>query len=115
MVVERGGVGEGTVVRFTSRLGGRRQTMTAAITEPQPGRVLVETGPGVATTFTVEPEGAHRSRVRFDTVLEAGGLAGVLTRLFAPRLLRPVYADEQERLERHAKAHPALAPAERES
>ena len=115
MVVERGGVGEGTVVRFTSRLGGRRQTMTAAITEPQPGRVLVETGPGVVTTFTVEPEGAHRARVRFDTVLEAGGLAGVLTRLFAPRLLRPVYADEQERLERHAKAHPALAPAERES
>jgi hypothetical protein len=111
LVVERGGVGEGTVVRFISKLGGRQQTVTASIAEPEPGRVLVETGPGVETTFTVEPEGGRRARVRFDTVLEAGGLAGLLTRLLAPRMLRPVYAEEMERLERHAKAHPALAPA----
>src|SRR5919202_4125693 len=57
LVVERGGVGAGTVVRFASTLGGRRQTMTASITEPQPGRVLVESGPGVTTTFSVVPEG----------------------------------------------------------
>jgi hypothetical protein len=110
-VVERGGVGEGTVVRFTSKLGGRRQKMVATITEPVPGRVLVETSPGVETTFTVEPEGDRRARVRFDTVLEAGGIAGLMTRLLAPSMLRPVYADELERLERHAKAHPALTPA----
>ena len=110
-VVERGGVGEGTVVRFTSKLGGRSQTITASIAEPEPGRVLVESSPGVETTFTVEPEGGQRARVRFDTVLEAGGVAGLLMRLFAPGMLRPVYADEMERLERHAKAHPTLAPA----
>jgi hypothetical protein len=110
-VVERGGVGEGTVVRFTSKLGGRRQTMIASITEPQPGRVLVETSPGVETTFTVEPEGDQRARVRFDTVLEAGGLQGLMIRLLVPGMLRPVYAEELERLERHAKAHPVLAPA----
>ncbi len=85
--------------------------MTASITEPEPGRVLVETSPGLETTFTVEPEGGRRARVRFDTVMEAGGLVGLLTRLVAPRLLRPVYADELERLERHARAHPALTPA----
>ena len=111
MVVERGGVGEGTVVRFTSKLGGRSQTMTASISEPEPGRVLVESSPGVVTTFTVEPEGSQRARVRFDTVLEVGGLMGLVTRLVAPGMLRPVYADEMERLERHAKAHPALIPA----
>ncbi len=111
LVVERGGVGEGTEIRFTSKLGGRRQTVTASIAEPEPGRVLVESGPGVETTFTVEPEGAGRARVRFDTVLEAGGLTGLVTRLFAPRMLRSVYAEEMDRLERHAKAHPALAPA----
>lgn len=111
MVVERGGVGEGTVVRFASTLGGRRQTLTASITEPEPGRVLVESSPGVETTFTVEPEGAQRARVRFDTVLEAGGLAGLMLRLLAPGMLRPVYADEMARLERHAKAHPVLSPA----
>ncbi len=85
--------------------------MAASITEPEPGRVLVETSPGVETTFTVEPEGAQRARVRFDTVLEAGGFMGLMTRLLAPRMLRPVYADELERLERHAKIHPALTPA----
>ena len=111
LVVERGGVGEGTVIRFTMKLGGRSRTVTASITEPEPGQVLVERSPGVETTFTVEPEGGQRARVRFDTVIEAGGLAGLLTRLLAPRLLRPLYADELERLERHARVHPALAPA----
>jgi hypothetical protein len=111
LVVEKGGVGEGTVVRFSSRLGGRSQTVTAAISEPQPGRVLVETSPGLETTFTVEPAGDQRARVRFDTVFEVGGLSGLLVRLFGSRMLRPVYADELERLEQHARAHPALAPA----
>jgi hypothetical protein len=111
LVVERGGVGDGTVVRFTSKLGGRRQTVTASITEPEPGRVLVESSPGVVTTFIVEPASGQRALVRFDTVLEAGGLTGLLMRLLAPGMLRPVYADEMERLERHAKQHPALTPA----
>jgi len=111
LVVERGGVGEGTVVRFTSNLGGKSQTITAAITEPDPGRVLVETSPGLETTFSVEPEGDQRARVRFDTVMEAGGLSGLMIRLFAPGMLRPVYADELERLEHLAKSHPVLAPA----
>jgi hypothetical protein len=112
LVVERGGVGAGTEIRFAMTTAGRRRTTTAAVTEPVPGRVLVETGPGVQTTFTVEPEGDRRARVRFDTVLEASGLEGLLARLFAPRLLRPLYADELARLEQHARAHP---PPETES
>jgi hypothetical protein len=111
LVVEQGGVGAGTVIRFTMKMAGRTQTTTATVTEPVPGRVLVETGPGVQTTFTVEPEGDRRARVRFDTVLEAGGIQGLLARLFAPGLLRPLYADELTRLEQHAQAHPALTPA----
>lgn len=105
LVVEQGGVGEGTVVRFTMKLGGRSRTVTASITEPQPGRVLVETSPGLETTFTVEPEENQRARVRFDTSVEAGGLGGLMTRLFGPRLLRPLYADELGRLEHHARSH----------
>ncbi|CAA9235391.1 MAG: hypothetical protein AVDCRST_MAG77-1237 [uncultured Chloroflexi bacterium] len=114
MVVERGGVGHGTVVRFSSKMGGRKQTMTASITETQPGRVLVEAGEGVVTTFTVEPEGSQRARVRFDTVFDFGGVTGLMVRLFAPGMLRPIYAEEMDRLERHAKAHPALAPTRAE-
>jgi hypothetical protein len=98
-----GGIGDGTVIRLSVSLGGRTSTMTAHISEPEPGRVLVENSPGVQTTFTVQPE-ADRSRVRFHTVLEAGGLAGLMNKFFAVRLLRPVYADELERLERYAQS-----------
>jgi Polyketide cyclase / dehydrase and lipid transport len=111
--VLQGGVGAGTVFRFSMTLGGRRRTVTTAISEPQPGRVLVERGSGVETTFTVEPVGqqGEQARVRFDTVLEAGGLQGIFTRLFAARLLSPLYADELQRLERYAQAHPASLPS----
>jgi Polyketide cyclase / dehydrase and lipid transport len=112
LTVVRGGVGAGTVIRFSMTLGGRKRTVTTEISEPQPGRVLVERGSGLETTFTVDPVGpqGEQARVRFDTVMEAGGLEGLLTRLFAARLLGPVYADELQRLERYARAHPTLLP-----
>jgi hypothetical protein len=101
-----GGVGDGTVIRVRVSLGGRTNTMTARISEPEPGRVLVEDAKGVQTTFTVQPE-AGKSRVRFDTLLEAGGLEGLMNQFFAARLLRPVYRDELERLERYAQSQAA--------
>src|SRR5918911_1048185 len=70
--IERGGVGAGTVISFTMTLGGRTREMTQTVSEPEPGRVLVESGSGVRTTFSVQPEGTG-CRVRFDTRLEAGG------------------------------------------
>ena len=102
--VERGGIGAGTAFTFKMTVAGRTRTSSAEVTEPAPGRVLVETGPTVRTVFTVEPEGT-RSRVRFDTVVDERGLAGLLTRLFAGRLLGPLYRDELERLERYARAN----------
>jgi len=100
--IQQGGVGAGTVITFSTTLGGSTRRMTQTVTEPEPGRVLVESGGGATTTFTVDPD-ESRCRVRFDTVLEANGFVGILTRLFAPRLLRPLYGDELERLERHAR------------
>lgn len=105
LVVEQGGVGAGTAIRFTMVMAGKARTTSATVSEPEPGRVLVETGPGVTTTFTVEPVGERRARVRFDTVLDTPGLEGLLTRLLGPRMLRPLYADELTRLEQHARAH----------
>jgi Polyketide cyclase / dehydrase and lipid transport len=101
-----GGVGDGTRIRLNIRLAGRTNTMTARITEPEPGRTLVEDSEGVRTVFTVQPE-AGKSRVRFDTVLEARGLEGLMNRLFAARLLQPLYADELGRLERYARSQAA--------
>src|SRR5216683_8054408 len=56
LVVEQGGVGAGTIIRFQMSVFGKTQTFRAAITEPEPGHVLVETyldSNGAITTFTV--------------------------------------------------------------
>ena len=41
--VEKGGYGAGTIVNFSMRILGRTQDFRSLITEPQPGRLLVET------------------------------------------------------------------------
>jgi hypothetical protein len=41
MHVEQGGVGAGTVIRFTTGIGGPSRTMRQTVSEPEPGRVLV--------------------------------------------------------------------------
>jgi hypothetical protein len=81
--VLRGGIGAGTLFRFTLRAGGRTRTRTQVVTEPCPGRVLVEQGNGESTTFTVEPRGEH-ALVRIETVLRARGLERLLLPLLAP-------------------------------
>ena len=103
-----GGIGDGTAFRMRMRVSGRTRVMTARVTEPEPGRVLVETSQNVQTTFRLHPEGDH-TRVRFETTLDARGLEGLMNRLFAARLLEPIYIDELYRLERYAQA---LAQAE---
>jgi hypothetical protein len=108
MHILQGGVGAGTTIRFSMRLAGQRRTITQHVTEPEPGRVLVESDDSLQTVFTVQPEGAG-SRVRFDTCMRAGGLAGLANRLFAPALMKPLYADELQRLEAYARAQALVA------
>jgi hypothetical protein len=70
LTVERGGVGAGTVIQFTMRLLGRRQRFRGFVSEPEPGRVLVETYEtnGVVTSFIVDPTPAPGpSRVTITT------------------------------------------------
>ena len=99
MMVEQGGVGAGTVIRFKLRVLGRDQTFRAAITEPQPGRVLVETdldANGAVTTFTVEPgPTGEQSRITITTELPVrSGFLGIIEGFLATRLLRPIYIRE---------------------
>ena len=103
--IARGGVGACTEYRFVMAVGGRRLAVSTTVSEPVPGHKLVETGSGIETTFTVEQtvDGAH---VQFDTVIDQRGLQGILIRLFAARMLGPIYEDELRRLEDYAKAHP---------
>ena len=105
LAITRGGVGAGTEYRLTIALGGRRRAVSTTVSEPVPGHKIVETGSGIETTFTVE-QTVEGAQVRFDTVLDAGGLQGILNRLLAARVIGPIYEDELRRLEDHAKAHP---------
>jgi len=103
--VESRGVGEGTVVRFQLHAGRRVRSYRMLVTEPEPGRVLSEsdTASTLVTTFTVSPAGSG-SKVRIDTRWQgAGGIGGFFERTFAPRVLRQIYADELERLDRYAR------------
>lgn len=105
--VEQGGVGAGTVIRFGMKSGGRVTEMRAEVSEPEPGRVLVERGldeRGTVTTFTVDPAGADGSRVTIRTTWRAAGFAGFVERLLAPMLLKRVYREELARLAERAGA-----------
>jgi hypothetical protein len=114
LVVEQGGVGAGTVIRFQMSVFGKKQTFRAAITEPEPGRVLVETDldtNGAVTTFTVNPGHAPAdSNVTISTELPVRiGLLGGLERRLSTLLLQPIYKKELENLARVAATGPVGA------
>jgi hypothetical protein len=99
LVVEEGGVGAGTRIRFDMTAMGKTQTFRAVISEPEPGRVLLEDigpGTGSVTTFTVDPvdQGAQ-AQVTITTELKARtGIGGMIERFFTGLFLRRVYAQE---------------------
>ena len=103
--VESGGIGAGTVIRFNLTAGGRTRAYHNVVDEPEPGRVLREsdTNSSAVTTFTVDPSGSGCT-VRISTSWEgAAGVGGFFERLFAPRVMQRIYADELERLNTYAR------------
>jgi hypothetical protein len=114
LAVEEGGRGEGTVFRIEMQVFGAQRTGRMRVTEPEPGRVLVETGIGseLVTTFTVDPDGDHRSNVTISTVWQAEpGLKGLVDRVFTPRFLRRLYWEELEKLDAYAGELYGAGPA----
>jgi hypothetical protein len=103
-VVEEGGVGEGTVIRFAVTTGGRTQRFHQRIDEPEPGRVMreVDIDGDMVTAFTVTPLG-ERSHVRMETTWTSSGLRGLIERFLAPMLLKPVYDQELGKLQEYAQ------------
>ena len=113
LVVEEGGIGGGTVIRFQMTVLGRKQNFNAAVTEPEPGRVLVETyldPAGTITTFTVDPGTAPAdSNVTISTEVPVrSGIRGSIEKMFATLLLRPIFRKELENLARVATGPFAL-------
>jgi len=102
--VEQGGIGAGTIITFDVTVLGRKTAFRAEVTEPEPGRVLVErnvSGSDSVTTFIVDA-GAHAGEavVTINTEMtDRGGLAGAIEKFITRRVLRPMYAEELRRLE----------------
>jgi polyketide cyclase/dehydrase/lipid transport protein len=105
--VEHGGRGAGTVITYDLKLLGKVRHARARVTEPDPGRVLVETvdEQNIVTTFKVDPVGASASEVTISTAFPPRrGLAGALERVFVRALLAPVYREELALLDSVASA-----------
>ena len=104
--VESGGVGPGTITRFTVKAGGRTRNYRMQVDEPEPGRVITEsdTGSSLVTKTTVTPKEGGVSLVEIATSWQgAGGIGGFFERTFAPRVMHSIYEDELNRLDAYAR------------
>lgn len=102
LVVEEGGVGAGTKIRFEMVMFGKVQQAQSVITEPEPGRVLVEsTTDGMAvTSFIVEPQDSGKAaNVTISTEMKSMGLIGNAIIKF---LFKRIYREELALLAEYA-------------
>ena len=109
--VEEGGYGAGTIVNFSMRILGKTQSFRSLITEPEPGRMLLETdlNSGVATRFSVQPlNRENRTQVSIGTELNNRSL---IEGYVAKALLQRIYRQELELLAKLAEDHANLAPS----
>src|SRR5262245_12972756 len=102
LIVEQGGSGAGTVFTCEMRAFGTTRKFRAAVTEPHPGRVLVETldDGKTVTTFTVEPADDGRAAdVTINTrTMPRSGILGIVERILSSWLLKSVYRRELDLL-----------------
>lgn len=102
MEVEQGGQGSGTVIRVFMNVFGAKRVYREVVSEPEPGRVLVETDAdaGLVTRFVIEPvNGGQQSRVTISTDTQASpGFTGLMERLMNPSITRRIYRQELRQL-----------------
>ena len=104
--VEQGGYGAGTIIRFKARALGVERSFYQRVSEPEPGRVLVEQDinsvHNVVTTFTVTPqEQGQKSHVEISHIENAspGLLQGFIESVVVPIIMPPVIRKELTLLE----------------
>ena len=96
--VEEGGFGAGTIINFAMRILGQTQSFHSLITEPEPGRLLVETDikSGIATSFHIAPiEKEGQTRVTISTELKGRNF---LEAWIAKMMLQKIYRLELDLL-----------------
>ncbi len=102
MIVETGGQGAGTILQTSMTVMGQDFHYHQIVSEPEPGRVLVETDldTGQWSSFTLEPLGdGSQTRVTITSEFPASpGFKGIMERLFTPRFTRPIFMQELRNL-----------------
>ncbi|HEY0664876.1 MAG TPA: SRPBCC family protein [Gallionella sp.] len=104
LVVEEGGTGAGTKIRFEMVLLGMAKAAQSLISEPEPGRVLAEstTDGLVVTRFIVDPLDGESARVTISSEVKSMGFAGnALFKL----LFKLIYREELALLAAYARSN----------
>ena len=105
--VEEGGKGAGTVFRTSITVMGITTNYHMVVSEPEPGRVLVETDDqlGTTTSFTIDPvEGGKKSNVTITTDwTPKPGVMGWVEKLSVPGVMRKIYDTELKLVQEYVK------------
>lgn len=114
MIVEEGGRGAGTVIQVETKALGVSRTLQMEVSEPDPGRVLVERtlDGSTVTSFIVEPlDGGRASRVTIATDFRpAPGVAGWVEKRLNPMVMRRIYREELQQLAEYVSRTPQRVP-----
>lgn len=112
LIVKEGGTGDGTVILVTMTVWGREYRYHQKVTEPEPGRILMETdiNTGQFSTFIVDPIGEGRqARVTIRSEIPASpGFAGFMEHLMTPRIMRNIFNKELRQLADYTRSRSAL-------
>ncbi len=96
--VEVGGYGAGTIIRYHTRAFGVERPARAVVSEPEPGRVLVETETtsSIVTSFTVTPiNDGRQSHVQIASEWKPGrNIFDAFQQAFYPLIMRRIYPKE---------------------
>jgi hypothetical protein len=109
--VEQGGIGAGTIMTFKIRIFGVEHAARQIVSEPEPGRVLVEKSmkDDLVTTFTVTPaNGGQQSHLKIETDwAPRPGLSGWIEKQVTRWALRSIYVKELRQLAAYVQNKPA--------
>jgi hypothetical protein len=102
LVIEAGGQGAGTVLRGSVKVLGQEYPFRQRVSEPEPGRVLVETDieSGQSTRFIFEPlnDGTQTHVTIASDFPASSGIIGLIDRLTRTLIARDIYRQELKQL-----------------
>jgi polyketide cyclase/dehydrase/lipid transport protein len=113
LIVEQGGQGAGTILRGSVKVFGMEYPFHQLVSEPEPGRVLVETDieTGQVTGWRFEPlaDGAKTRVTIYSDFPPSPGIMGLMERLTKPAIVRDIYKKELGQLANYVRSKRAAA------